>query len=383
MIYLDNAATSFPKPESVYRKMDEFYRKWGANPGRSGHKMAVTASQAVENVRRQFAGFFHAPGPEYTIFTYNATDASNMALNGMLRPGDEVITTILDHNSISRPLNRLSKERGIRIIRIEPDGEQIDPEKIKKLITEKTRIIAINHASNVTGWIQDVTKIGKVVRENSNALFLVDAAQTAGLVPLSMQDSMIDILIFTGHKALYGPMGIGGMLISGRVDMPAWRVGGSGFDSESEYHPLKLPYRLEAGTENLQGIVGLGEGLEFIIRQGMDNILSREIYLRNILIEGLKEIANLNIYSSGQSRGLGIVSLKFDNIASIEAAAILDDEFGIAVRPGLQCAPYMHRHLGTFPDGTLRLSLGFFNTEEDILKAIEAVKSISRLPGSF
>lgn len=377
MIYLDNAATSFPKPERVYKKMDEFFRKYGANPGRSGHKMAMTASQAVENVRSKLAGFFHSPGPDHVIFTYNATDALNMALSGLLKPGDDAVTTVLDHNSLSRPLNRLAKERGARIFRVNPRGEQIDPDEIRKLLTKNTKIVTLTHASNVTGWVQDALAIGKTVRENSDAYFLLDCAQSAGAFPIDMHESLIDILVFTGHKAMYGPMGIGGLLLSERVDLPPFRVGGSGYDSENEYQPSKLPYRLEAGTENLSGIVGLGEGLDFIIENGIDNIRARELGLRKTFLEGIAGFENIKIFtSSSDVNGLGIISIASDRISSSDAASILDSEFDIAVRPGLQCAPYIHKHLGTFPGGTIRFSIGYFNNEEEIKKAVEALSRI-------
>jgi len=377
MIYLDNAATSFPKPERVYNKMDEFYRKYGANPGRSGHKMAMTASQAIENVRIELAGFFHSPDPEHVIFTSNATDALNMAISGLLRPGDEVVTTVLDHNSLSRPLNLMAKERGIRIIRVAPRGEQIDPDEIRGLLTRKTKIVSLTHASNITGWIQDISLIGKIVREHSGAYFLLDAAQSAGIIPINMRESLIDILVITGHKALFGPMGTGGLILSERVDLPPFKVGGTGYDSENESQPDELPYRLEAGTENLPGIVGLGEGIEFIIERGIDNIRAEENRLKNILLDGLHSMDKINIYtSSGFTAGLGIISITFDNIPPSDAAMILDGEFGIEVRPGLQCAPYMHKHLGTFPEGTVRLSISCFNTDREMEQTIEAVKQL-------
>jgi cysteine desulfurase family protein len=377
MIYLDNAATSFPKPERVYKKMDEFYRKSGANPGRSGHKMAMSAAQAVETVRSELAGFFHAPGSERVIFTSNATEALNMAISGLLLPGDEAVTTVLDHNSLSRPLNLMAKERGVRITRALPRGEQVDPDEIRRMITKKTKIVALTHASNVTGWIQDALTIGKIVREHSDAYFLLDAAQSAGLIPVNMRESFIDILAVTGHKALYGPMGTGSLVISERVNLPPFKVGGSGYDSENEFHPEELPYKLEAGTENLPGIVGLGEGIQFILDRGMDNIRAEENRLRMILLEGLEDLNGIKIYTSANAgEGLGLLSLTFDKMPPSDAAMILDGEFGIAVRPGLQCAPYMHKFLGTFPKGSVRISIGCFNTEEEITRTIEAIRQV-------
>ncbi len=377
MIYLDNAATSFPKPEDVYKKMDEFYRKTGANPGRSGHKLSLAASQAVENVRFKLSEFFHAEKTERVIFTLNATDALNMSFLGLLVPGDEVIASVLDHNSVSRPLNHLAGERNIKIIRVKPQGEQINPNEIKKYLTSKTKIVALNHASNVTGWIQNSADIGKIVRENSKAYFLLDAAQTAGILPIDMKAMRIDLLAFTGHKALYGPMGVGGLVLSERTDIKPYRVGGSGLESESDFQPEELPYLLEAGTENLPGIIGLGAGLDFINQTGMDNILAKERKLKNILIDGLKSINQVKLYTSENiNTGLGIVSLNIEGLSPTEAAAILDSEFDTAVRPGLQCAPTMHKILGTFPAGTVRLSPGYFNTEEEMTKVVEAIKSM-------
>lgn len=383
MIYLDNASTSFPKPESVYRKMDEVYRFRGANPGRAGHRMALQASQTVEEVRRQVADFFHAPDPKQVAFTFNATDALNMAIRGVLEEGDEVITTVLEHNSVSRTLNHLAKEKKLEVARLHPKGETIGPVEIAARITKRTKLVAVNHASNVTGWIQPVEEIGNAIKEqNPSTLFLVDAAQTAGILPIDVQKMKIDLLAFTGHKALYGPTGSGGLIVSAGTDVRPLRVGGTGLNSEEDLQPEDMPDKLEAGTVNIVGIIGLGEGIRFVREQGMNVILRKEQRIKERFKNELAPEEGITLYTAqNTAEGLGILSFSVNGLSPMDMASILDSEFNIAVRSGLHCAPGTHRFLDTFPSGLVRISLGFFNTDDECDRTIEAVKRIVKESG--
>jgi cysteine desulfurase / selenocysteine lyase len=388
MIYLDNGSTSFPKPESVYRKMDEIYRFRGANPGRAGHRMALQASQTVEEVRRSVAEFFHAPDPRMVAFTLNATDALNTAIRGVLKKGDRVVTTALEHNSVSRTLKHLEKELQLDIVRLSPKGsdafpETIDPEDVAAHVNAKTRLVAVNHASNVTGWIQPVEAIGRAIKaKNPETLFLVDSAQTAGILPIDVQNMKIDLLAFTGHKALYGPTGSGGLVVSAGTDVRPFRVGGTGTNSDEEFQPEDMPDKLEAGTVNILGIIGLGEGIRFVREQGMNVILRKEQRLKERFRNEWSSTEKITVYTSQKpENGLGILSFNVAGMAPIDVASLLDSEFNIAVRAGLHCSPGAHRLLGTLASGTVRVSLGFFNTDDDCDRTIEAVKRIVKEAG--
>jgi cysteine desulfurase/selenocysteine lyase len=384
MIYLDHAATSFPKPERVFQAMDEFARTSAANPGRGGHRRATGAEAMVEETRRLLARLFCFSRPERIVFTLNATDALNMAIKGVLKPGDHVITSVLEHNSVSRPLNRLAADGVITLTRLEvgPD-HRIDPGDVARSFTAATRLVAITQASNVTGTIQPVDAIGKIVR-GKNALLLVDAAQSAGVVPINMGTACIDLLAFTGHKALLGPTGTGGLVVGERAEVMLWREGGTGGDSSSPVHPGAYPHRLEGGTPNVMGLAGLREGIRLILERGVDSILPHERKLLAVFLGALKEPSRFQWYGAdavisgqgGEGR-VGLVSLNLPGLAPTELAAILDGQFDIAVRAGLHCAPYAHRHLGTFPNGTVRISLGWQTAEEDMLATASAFNEIS------
>src|SRR5438477_11277813 len=279
MIYLDNAATSFPKPESVYRALDQFARHSLANPGRAGHKMALAAEHALDDARHRLNQFFHGQGPERFIFTLNGTDALNMAFKGVLSEGDHVLTTDLEHNSVSRPLRALELAGRISLTRLRADGGgTVDPDDFRRAITPRTRLIALTHASNVLGTVQPIAAVGRIARENE-LLFLVDAAQTAGVLPIDVQALHIDLLAFPGHKGLFGPTGTGALYVGPRVGLRAWREGGTGGDSASETQPAELPYFLEGGTPNVLGVAGLIAGLRWIEEHGMDTIHRHEIML--------------------------------------------------------------------------------------------------------
>ena len=384
MIYLDNAATSFPKPEAVYRGMDAFVRAAGANPGRSGHRRAVEAEAMIDETRRLLARLFGVPRPERVVFGYNATDALNMALKGVLRPGDHVITSMLEHNSVNRPLNQLERDGVITLTRLPATaGHLIDPDAVAAAWSAKTRLVAVTHASNVTGTIQPIREFGRIARER-DALLLVDAAQSAGGVPIDVERDMVDLLAFTGHKGLLGPTGTGGLAVGERAEVRPWRLGGTGGDSSNPLQPSELPCRLEGGTPNVFGIAGLREGVRILLEEGVETVLEYERGLLVVFLTELRRPESFSFYGAAeaflQHGGEGRVGLLSFNVAGFspaELAALLDQHFDIAVRSGLDCAPYAHRHLGTFPDGTVRISVGRLTTAEDVLQAATALNEIT------
>lgn len=384
MIYLDNAATSYPKPEAVYRAIEEFARASGGNPGRAGHRLAVEAEAMIDDTRRLAARLFGAPRPERIAFCLNATDALNMAIKGVVRPRDHVITSILEHNSVSRPLNRLEREGVITLTRLPANGDHlIEPDAVAAAWTARTRLVALTHASNVTGTIQRVADFGHAVRERGG-LLLVDAGQSAGVVPIDVQVDQIDLLAFTGHKGLLGPTGTGGLVVGERVEPAAWREGGTGGDSADPLQPAELPYHLEAGTPNVFGLAGLREGLRIVLERGVDSIAAHERALLATFLGALCRPELFDFYGADKAileRGgegrVGLLSFTMKGYSPDELATLLDQHFEIAVRPGLDCAPYAHKHLGTFPQGTTRLSVGFLSTEADVLAAAAALNELS------
>jgi cysteine desulfurase family protein len=377
MIYLDNAATSFPKPESVYQALDRFARTELANPGRAGHKMAMAAERALDDCRHRLNQLFHGQGPERFIFTLNCTDALNMAFKGLLRDGDHVITTDLEHNSVSRPLRQLQLDSRITLTRLHADGSgTIDPDAIRKAVTAKTQLIAVTHASNVLGTIQPIADVGAIARER-DLLFLVDAAQSAGVVPIDIQAMHIDLLAFPGHKSLLGPTGTGALYVGPRARVGAWREGGTGGDSSSETQPREYPYFLEGGTPNVLGVAGLSAGIQWIESEGIDRIREHEVALTERLCRRLDEIGGFEVFGHRDpSRRVGTLSFRSAALPAAELGGILDSHFDIAIRPGLHCAPYIHRSIGTFPDGAVRVSPGPFSTEADIDRLAAALAEI-------
>jgi cysteine desulfurase family protein len=378
MIYLDNAATSFPKPEAVYQALDRFARSELANPGRAGHKMALAAERALDDCRHLLNQLFHGEGPERFVFTLNCTDALNMAFKGVLNDGDHVITTDLEHNSVSRPLRKMELDQRIMLTRVKADvGGTIAPDVIRCAITPKTRLIAMTHASNVLGTVQPVAEVGRIARER-NLLFLVDAAQTAGVIPIDLQAMHIDLLAFPGHKSLFGPTGTGALYAGPRTSVRAWREGGTGGDSSSETQPREFPYFLEGGTPNVLGVAGLALGVRYVTEQGLDAIHRHEMKLIELLWQKLDDIGGCEVFGHRNTNcRVATLSFRSATLAATELGGILDQAFDIAIRPGLHCAPYIHRSLGTFPEGTVRVSPGPFNTEADIDRLINALKEIS------
>ena len=378
MIYLDNAATSWPKPESVYQTMGEFLRTKGGNPGRGSHSLAVAATEAVEETRMLVARLINAPRKEQVIFTLNCTDALNLGLKGLLRQGDHVITSSIEHNSVVRPLSKLF-HHGIKITRVPPSKETgiVSARDIEGAITKDTKLIIITHASNVTGIIQSIEAYGMIAKKHQ-LIFMVDAAQTAGRYPIDVQAGNIDLLAFSGHKGLFGPAGTGVLYVGNRVDLDSLREGGTGSYSQQEEQPVILPDRYESGTLNSVGIVGLGAGLKYIFAEGLDRIRAHEQYLTDRLIQGLLHTPRVTLYTAkDSSKQTPVVSLTIEGYEPGEVGVILDQVFDIKVRTGLHCAVTAHKTLGTYPSGTIRLSPGYFNTVEESDSTLQALERIA------
>jgi cysteine desulfurase family protein len=378
MIYLDNAATSWPKPDCVPAEMRRFLDEDAANPGRSGHRMAVAAEKMLDRVRAALTRFVDGTDPARLVFTLNGTDALNMAIKGVLREGDHVITSTLEHNSVSRPLQAMADAGFISLTRVPmADGGYIDPDAVEQAFQPQTRLVVCTHAGNVLGTIQPAEAIGRIVRER-DALFLLDAAQSIGLVPISVRRFNVDLLAFPGHKSLLGPTGTGGLYLGERVDPKPWREGGTGGDSSSPTQPHLYPYWLEGGTPNTVGIAGLGAAVAYVTEQTTPDALTHEQALIARLVDALRDDDRFTLLGDvDPSRHVGAISLTVRDLDPPEVGAILDESFGIAVRPGLHCAPYTHRELGTFPDGTVRVSPGRFSTEADIDALIAALRELA------
>jgi cysteine desulfurase/selenocysteine lyase len=380
MIYLDNAATSFPKPEAVYQALDRFARTHLANPGRAGHRMAVAAERTLDDTRHALNQFFRGEGPERWIFTLNCTDGLNMAIKGTIQPGDHVITSDLEHNSISRPLRALEKAGVITLTRLASDRGYLDPDSVRRALTLQTRLVALTHASNVLGTVQPLEAIATIVRE-AGALFLVDAAQSAGVVPIDLRATPIDLLAFPGHKSLYGPTGTGALYVGPRTSgvLRPWREGGTGGDSSSETQPSLYPYFLEGGTPNVLGVAGLAAGISWVAETGPENLRRHEVALLQRVVDWAETAEGWRVAGRWDPvTHVGALSLIVpEALSPQDLGSILDASFETAVRPGLHCAPYIHRALGTFPDGTLRLSPGPFNTHEEIDTFLQALTEIT------
>ncbi len=399
-IYLDNAATSFPKPPQVVEAMVHFMTEVGANPGRSGHRLSIEAERIVQRARESLALLFNIPDPGRTVFTSNITESINLVLNGHLKHGDHVITTGMEHNSVIRPLKYL-EETGyisLSIARCDRRGF-LDIDQIPRLLRTNTALIVVNHASNVCGTIQDINAVKYV---SGDIPILVDAAQTAGSIPIDVQAAGIDFLTFTGHKALMGPQGIGGLYLREGLVLKPLKRGGTGSESENLRQPEFLPDALESGTLNNVGIAGLGAAVDFILSTGIENIRKHEQALTKALLDELHDVQGLTLYgplkpelqtstlsltfdpvipmeTDDVLRGCGSINLAWleDGPGLHEAGDLLNTNYDILVRTGLHCAPLAHQSLGTFPEGTVRLSIGFFNTPGDIKRAAEALKSIA------
>jgi cysteine desulfurase family protein len=381
IIFLDNGATSFPKPEEVYAFMDQFYRTYGVNPGRSGYDLCVEAGQMVEQTRKMLAAFFNHKHPDRVCFSYNSTDALNLAIFGLVKEGDHVITTTLEHNSVLRPLYHLGLERRVEVDHVPFDGRGfVDPAEFPKRFKKNTSLVVINHASNVLGTIQPLKAIGRHCRERG-VPFVIDASQSAGKIPIDMEDSFLDVVIFTGHKSLLGPTGIGGLAVRDGITIRFTRAGGTGVRSAQRTHLEEYPYRLEYGTTNVMGVAGLHAGLKWIEAKGLSAIHHEEMRLTRVLRDGLAQIEGVQLYCQEDLTD-HIAVLPF-NVVGLEAthtATMLDVDYNIAARSGLHCAPMVHEQLGTDKiGGAVRFGVGPFNTEEHIRVAIGGVKDIAEL----
>ncbi len=379
MIYLDNAATSFPKPESVYQAMDHFARHSLANPGRSGHRMALASERILDDTRHLLNTLFQGESPDRWVFTLNCTDALNMAIKGLVNPGDHVITSDLEHNSVSRPLRALEKLGQIRLTRVESHDGYLNPEEVVAAITPETRLVVLTHAANVLGTVQPIEPIAHAVRA-AGGFMLLDAAQSAGVIDINLSRLPIDMLAFPGHKALYGPTGTGALYVGPRVSLRPWREGGTGGDSSTETQPDTMPYKLEGGTPNVLGLAGLKAGLEWVLQRGVEASRIHEVQLLQTVVDWVSDHSDLWGIAGAwdPARHVGALSLRPpQGLAPSELGAILDTSFAIAIRPGLHCAPYIHKRLGSFPDGLLRISPGPFNTESDIDTFLSALSDIT------
>ena len=375
MIYLDSAATSYHKPETVAEAVAEAIRHMG-NAGRGAHGASLDASRMIYETRQMVAELFHAGDASRVAFTANSTESLNMAIQGILNPGDHVITTVMEHNSVLRPLY-LMEQRGVEltILPLDEDG-LIAPENFRLNVKENTRAVVCTHGSNLTGDMNDLKAIGEVCRENG-ILFVVDASQSAGVFPIDMEEMNIDILCFTGHKSLMGPQGTGGICVREGVKVQSLLAGGSGVHSYSKVHPQQMPTALEAGTLNSHGLAGLHASLQFLKRTGLDVIREREHQLMSRFYEGVKNLPEVKVYGNFHTENRApIVTLNIGDYDSGEAADELAEVYGIYTRAGAHCAPLMHDALGTVEQGAVRFSFSYFNTEEEIDQAIEAVTTI-------
>ena len=381
LIYFDNAATSWPKPPGVAAAMTNFLDEIGANPGRSGHRLAIESSRVVHAAREAVARLFEAPDLLQVVFGANVTEALNLALRGLLQSGDHVITSSMEHNAVMRPLRALERQGvSLTVVPCSPQGT-LDPDDVEAAIQPNTTMIVLNHASNVIGTLLPVAKVGQIARQH-DLLLLVDAAQTGGAYPIDFLSDQIDLLAFTGHKSLYGPMGTGGLIVGERVDvgdLVPLKRGGTGSRSEYEEQPEFLPDKYESGTQNAVGLAGLEAGITWLLDEGIDAIRAHEIQLIQQVLDGLQAIPGVTVYGSLDAASqTATVSFNLEEMAPSEVGLRLDEEYGILCRVGLHCAPAAHKTMGTFPDGTVRFGLGAFNTPEEIDTAIEAVRSLVR-----
>lgn len=380
-IYLDNAATSFPKPDEVYDFMNGFYRTCDGSPGRSGHCGAMETEEMVLRTRQHLCDLFHGTDPNRVTFGYNASDSLNQLIQGVLDRGDHVVTSRLEHNSVLRPLYHREMAGDIEVTYLPfDDAGYLDPGDVRAAIGKNTKLVLLNHASNVIGTVQPLAEVGKICRE-SGVLFAVDASQTAGVNRIDMQEMGIDLLAFTGHKGLMGPTGIGGLCVAENVPIRATRFGGTGVRSAERSHLEEFPYRLECGTLNILGVAGLYAGQLWLRKNDPERVHDREMVLWDRLRRGLQAVDGVTTYcAEGPADKNAVLSFNVSGWEAGDVGAILDADYGIACRTGLQCAPLLHRQLGTDrTGGTVRFSLGPFNTPADVDRAVEAVGEIAGL----
>jgi len=378
-IYLDNAATSFPKPDVVYDAADRYHRRIGAAVGRSAYRESIDVGRTVDRCRQQAARLLGVERREGIVFTFNGTDGLNIALHGVLQPGDHVVTSVVEHNSVLRPLRELTDRIGIAVTYVGCDDRgRIDPGELRSAMRPETRLVTIIHASNVTGTIQPIDEIGEIARK-SGALFLVDAAQSAGHLPIDLSSLPVDLLACSGHKGLLGPLGTGLLVIAPGVEeqVRSFRQGGTGSDSEDDHQPDRLPDKYESGNHNAPGLFGLEAGLSFLRERAVKSLREHEMELTGRLLEGLQGMAGLSVYGDADPRRrVGVVSISCELEPQV-FSALLDERFGIQTRAGLHCAPRMHERLGTLSGGgTVRFSVGPFTTTAEIDAAVSAVREL-------
>lgn len=383
MIYFDNAATSWPKPPGVAKAMTHFLDKVGANPGRAAHRLAIESGRIVYAAREAIAETVNAPDPLQVAFCANVTEALNVALVGYLRSGDHVVTSSMEHNAVMRPLRALERE-GVEVTVVPCTREgTLDPARVADAIRPNTTMIVLNHASNVTGTLLPVADVGRIARARDLVL-LVDAAQTAGAYPIDMLADCIDLLAFTGHKSLYGPMGTGGLVVGDRVDLQRLRPlkrGGTGSRSEIEEQPDFLPDMLESGTLNVVGLAGLEAGVRWVLGRGIEGIRAHEAELTGRLLSGLASIRGVTVFGTGDAESqTATVSFTVGGVDPSEAGLRLDEEHSVLCRVGLHCSPAAHRTIGMFPTGTIRFGLGCTTTSDQVDLGLSAVRALSRSP---
>ena len=376
-IYLDNAATSFPKPKEVADAVYDFMINNGTSSGRGSYKKAMQSDYIVYECRKLIGNLFNFDDPKKVVFTSNVTDSLNIAIRGILKENDHVITSSLEHNAVWRCLKTLEKDINIKIDTVECSKDGItNPEDIKKYIRKDTALIVFTQASNVLGTIQPVKEIGKIAREN-NIVFLVDAAQSAGAMKIDIKEDNIDILAFTGHKSLLGPMGTGGLIINTDIDIKPLKAGGTGGDSAYEYQPDYYPNHLETGTSNVSGIAGLRAAIKFLNREGIDNIHNKEKKLTKYALQRLETVKDIEIYGPKDcEKILSVISFNIKNKRPEDISTILDQKYDIMLRAGLHCAPTAHSVINTKDRGSLRIGIGYFNTKDDIDKLVEALNNL-------
>ena len=376
MIYLDNAATTLRKPpqviDAVVQAMDSF-----GNSARGTHEGSLAASRVIYDTRCKLAELFHCKRPDHIAFTCNSTEALNIAIHGCIHAGEHVISTDLEHNSVLRPLYRLEREKGVSLSFVPADRQgNIDYADFEKLLRPDTRAVICTHASNLTGNVLDLTRIGQFAHAHG-LMFLVDASQSAGVLPIDMEKMQIDVLCFTGHKSLMGPQGTGGLCVREGVDIAPWKVGGTGVQTYSESQPAQMPTRLEAGTLNGHGIAGLNAALDFLQQTGIGTIHAHETALLRRFVEGVRNIPGVTLYGDFDCERTAVAALNIGSLDSGEVSDILSEDYGIATRPGAHCAPRLHRALGTEGQGAVRFSFGWYNTEEEADAAMRAVREIA------
>ncbi|WP_417391794.1 aminotransferase class V-fold PLP-dependent enzyme [Gimesia sp.] len=382
LIYLDNAATSFPKPDSVYAAMDAYHRNSGAPVGRGAYRKSIELQSSIDQCRKLAAKLLGAARPEEIAFTFNGTDSLNTIIHGVLKPGDHVITSDVEHNSVLRPLQTLKDRWGLETTIVPADQTGlVEPQAFQNAIRKNTRLIILNHASNVTGTIQPVNDVGDIAR-NAGALFLVDAAQSAGHLPLNVAEMPIDFLACPGHKGLLGPLGTGLVYVrSDLVDqVQSLRQGGTGTRSEEETQPVSMPERFESGNHNAPGLIGLRAALEYVLELGVSQFRQHEQQLTAQLLEGLQQLPGFLLPGPGAAEDrVGVVSLVSQFAEPQVLASILDENFGIQIRAGLHCAPRIHACIGSKEaGGTLRFSPGPFTTVQQIETAVAAMQELAQ-----